>query len=252
MALTPVAPTEPTPKAEPAPAPVVEPVVVEPVVVSDAAADDLGLRVTPFELAYDLSREVVVEADEEPFDPTIEAERAARVVIPPEKKDLYLGEAPLVTTEPLFTTLPSAERREWWRNHFEERRAAAKRKHPCIELPHWLNAVLKGGIRDAAVTGWVRAHDALPEALASRPILATLNEEERQRILDSLPPLSEPMYTLNRNWWSFTNVGHFIRAALGALSAEQAWRVLYDIPEQALEAEYQVTALVSLLQPTPE
>ena len=135
VALTPVAPTEPKPRAEPAPAPVVEPVVVEPVVVSDAAADDLGLRVTPFELAYDLSREVVVEADEEPFDPTIEAERAARVVIPPEKKDLYLGEAPLVTTEPLFTTLPSAERREWWRNHFEERRAAAKRKDPCIELP---------------------------------------------------------------------------------------------------------------------
>ncbi|RRD49739.1 WGR domain-containing protein, partial [Arachnia propionica] len=59
QALTPVTPTEPTPKT--APAPVAEPVVVEPVVVSDAAADDLGLRVTPFELAYDLSREVVVE-----------------------------------------------------------------------------------------------------------------------------------------------------------------------------------------------
>ncbi|RRD03086.1 WGR domain-containing protein, partial [Arachnia propionica] len=248
QALTPVAPTEPTPKT--APAPVAEPVVVEPVVVSDAAADDLGLRVTPFELAYDLSREVVVEVDEESFDPRNEAERAARVVIPPEKKDAYLGEVPLVTIEPLFTTLPSAERREWWRNHFEERKAAAKRSDPHIELPHWLNAVLKGGIRDAAVTGWVRAHDALPEALASRPILMALPEEERQRILASLPPLSEPMYTYSPCVWDFTHTGPFIRAALGALSEEEAWRVLDDIPQEAFEER--VTALVALLLPTPE
>ncbi|RRD49937.1 DUF4132 domain-containing protein, partial [Arachnia propionica] len=221
-------------------------------VVSDAAADDLGLRVTPFELAYDLSREVVVEADSEPFDPKIEAERAARVVIPPEKKDAYLGEVPLVTIEPLFTTLPSAERREWWRNHFEERRAAAKRSDPHIELPHWLNAVLKGGVREAAVTGWVRAHDALPEALASRPLLTALPEEERQRILDSLPPLSEPMYTYSPCVWDFTHTGPFIRAALGALSPEEARQVLEDIPQQALEKDYWVTPLAALLLSTPE
>ncbi|RRD48959.1 DUF4132 domain-containing protein, partial [Arachnia propionica] len=227
-------------------------------VVSDAAADDLGLRVTPFELAYDLSREVVVEVDEEPFDPEAEAERAARILTIRSFSNGYWTTEWTVFSEPLFTTVPRPERLQWWREHFaamdDKRRVKDKSGYPeerYIQLPGWLQLLLdvpwQGRLLEqAAGLGNLKAH-----ALAGRPLVTTLTAEERQTLDQRL---TSPLLIQNRYGnWELSSPDTYLRATFGLLDPEEARQITAQVPAGALAETYDsVSALVGLILPTPE
>ncbi|RRD05654.1 WGR domain-containing protein, partial [Arachnia propionica] len=262
QALTPTEPTEPkaamkkpaTPTAPTTAPETAEPEAPEPIVVSDADADDLGLRVTPFELAYDLSREVTIEADTEPFDAEAEAERAARILSIQKYTDYYVQER-FVFSEPVFTTLPGHERRAWWNKHLKDLNAQRRAKdsyHRGIEMPEWVTVVLR--------TPWERKAKPLTQdlatrsihALLARPVLVSRSEEERRDAVEALPSPLPAMFKQNvYGAWQTDRNAAVVSAALGGLSPDDARDLMAQIPNQALQDSYRVSALVGSILPTP-
>ncbi|MDO5675914.1 MAG: DUF4132 domain-containing protein [Propionibacteriaceae bacterium] len=85
-------------------------------------AQDIGWNVTPFDLAMNLNAHVTVEDDTEPFDPEVELARAKRIATRHKGDRARFGSEVAAAytwtfSEPLFTTLPSAERATWWRDY---------------------------------------------------------------------------------------------------------------------------------------
>ncbi len=78
--------------------------------MTDAAADDLGLRITPFEQAYDINVDVKIEVDDSLFDPEAELERAKRIASVERISYSYYVNEHLRLSEPLFDKLPSSYR----------------------------------------------------------------------------------------------------------------------------------------------
>ncbi|MDO5066556.1 MAG: DUF4132 domain-containing protein [Propionibacteriaceae bacterium] len=250
------APTPTTPQAAPTPkpTPVPEP-EPEPVTVSEANPDDLGLRVTPFELAYDLSSEITIEADTEPFNPEAEAERAARILSTQKYTDYYVQER-FVFSEPVFTTLPGHERRAWWNKHLKDLNAQRRAKdsyHRGIEMPEWVTVVLR--------TPWERKAKPLTQdlatrsihALLARPVLASRSEEERREATEALPSPLPAMIKQNAySIWKVDRNAAVVSAALGALNPDEVRELMAQLPDNVLQDSYKVSALLGLVLPTPE
>jgi len=93
---------------------------------SNPDPSDLGLRLTPFERCYDPNAEILIEADDAPFDPQIEAERAARIVSMEEYSEDGAIRERLRFSEPLFDKMPGPERAAWWAEHLVALRDPAK------------------------------------------------------------------------------------------------------------------------------
>lgn len=252
--------------------PVSAPVMLTP---TDAAADDLGLVVSPFERAYDLNCPVTIGVDTEPFDPDAELARANRIVSVETIHDPYVTLPRIVLREPLFRTLPSRERRDWWRHHLEAlvARRYRSRGNPqevwISAVPSWLYVVLAtdweaptgqlvkqsstyertrpGGLQRhdihlAVISGLDPALDI--SALVARPVLATLPAADLQQARDALPsPLPQPLTQTYRHW-QLTDSTMYVAAALDALDPDEA-RAAFDSITDG-----NVTATHALILPT--
>ena len=114
---------------------------------SNPDPSDLGLRLTPFERCYDPNAEILIEADDAPFDPQIEAERAARIVSMEEYSEDGAIRERLRFSEPLFDKMPGPERAAWWAEHLVALRDPAKWRAGWsgtdFDWPTWLRVVLR-------------------------------------------------------------------------------------------------------------
>ncbi|RRD48508.1 WGR and DUF4132 domain-containing protein [Arachnia propionica] len=237
-----------------------EPTVLEPMTVSDVAADDLGLRVSPFELGYDLSREVTIESDITPIDLAAEEERATRLLASEKILDDPWDNERLATPEPLFTTVPDEPRRRWWARRIgtwaEENLPARKGTWgppPSLQEPRWLGVVLKTNWEAKAKSITLQLRNRKVDALVARGVLALRSEEERQAAIDALPSPLPPLFTLNQvGMWRNASREPFLAAALSCLTAAQARELYEQVPAKGTADFTQVTALSALLLPTPE
>lgn len=201
-----------------------QPEVVE-VFAIDADGDDLGLRVTPYERAFDLSSEVSAAFDTEPFDPAAERALAERVVeVRVYDKSSYLPRYWWNFSEPLFETLPGTERAAWWRDYYEQANEAVKatkrRYHaPHLRYPSWLPAAW---VQDpmASPTQLLGQGSELSELgqLALRPLFTHQPPEAIAEAIVALPATLPPLLTkLPWGEWRITNQrDYFTAAALGS------------------------------------
>ena len=120
-----------------------------PLDVPDVDAADLGLRITPFERAYDIGADVRIEMDDLPFDPEEERDRAERIVsVVATDKNYYRRRSErLQFSEPLFDRMPGPERIAWWVNHLNDLNASREKSSSSpnhdIAWPTWLEVVLR-------------------------------------------------------------------------------------------------------------
>lgn len=215
----------------------------------DPASDDLRLDVTPFELAYDLSQDVVVEADIEPFDPDAEAARAARVASVVPRVGWGRGRR-WDFSEPLFRTLPSPERARWWREYLDEAerdfqaRNTSRWSVPPITWPAWLYAALTP---DPTAPPERLLQDVPDESIpAFRPLL---REQSAQARAAALAQISGPLFKQMRYDGVERKFANVAKTAVLGGEAEVA-QALAGLERGSLTAAYMPSMLPALLAPT--
>ncbi|MGA4669192.1 DUF4132 domain-containing protein [Propionibacteriaceae bacterium Y1923] len=255
-ALTPVEPTAPkaapATKAEPA-APA--PAPIEPIEVS-GDGDDLGLWVTPYEQAWDLSTPVSIELETGPFDAEAEAERAARVADHRVyDKNSYISSHRWQFTEPLFTTHPSPERAQFWRDFLDaadEELAARsnRRRAPFIADPIWFPAAIEADA-GAPAAELVKGSGRL-RLLSLRPLWAHQAPEAMEAARAMLPAtLPTPLVT-QQSWggWNLADQDDYFRAAALESHSDQIAAALREVPRGAFGTMYHSTIELCMLMPT--
>lgn len=262
--LAPATPTHPEGKPGPKTVAGDEEVVREAVIcaapleVTDAAADDLGLRITPFEQAYDINADVKIEVDDSLFDPEAELERAKRIASVERISYSYYVNEHLRLSEPLFDKLPSPERIAWWVEYLEKLRDPKRRytswRGSDLDWPVWLRAVLRTNWRRPISKTASQLGELVEGALILRPILPTRSDAEIAAARASLPsPLPEPLSTRRYYGYEMTDTSVFTAAGLKALDPDLARELLAGLPKNILQdQDSRNWALVGLILPTAE
>lgn len=227
-----------------------------PLPVSPLPATDLGLTLTPFEACYCLDEAVDLPPAPASFDPTAEAERAARIThLTPAEYDYHTGHW-LTCTEPLLTALPSSEQVKWWREHLARLRGSDSPQPYWVGtdqfLPTWLQATLTINWDKSLRTVAGQLQEYGPDALLVRGLLARRPAAELVAARQTLPtPLPPPVQQVH-GMWVFADRSILVAAALEVLEPQEARDLLATVPNHVLGQLNTGDAWVlSLLAPTP-
>lgn len=266
--LTPVEPTESAPQkkaatpkkgiAAPAEPKIVTPEILEPLEI-DGDGDDLGLAISPFEQAYDLSTDVTIEVDTEPFDPAAESARVDRIAEQRTwEESSYWVNHRWQFSEPVFTTIPSAERATWWREFLQRADDLAKvnakqRTAEFVSFPRYFRAALVDDPTASAtelLAQWGSHVDI--SALTLRPLLSHQSHEALLQAGNALPA-ALPEVVSRTTWgaWQLNDLADYFRAAVLGIRQDEIRGALDRIPRGALAAVYQSTISVCMLAATP-
>ncbi|MDO5080910.1 DUF4132 domain-containing protein [Buchananella hordeovulneris] len=239
-------PAAQAPAAEPEPAPA-------PLEVSDAAAEDLGLLLSPFEQLYDINAEVALDMDDDPFDPQAEAERAARILEVVTYSDGYSKQERWQFREPLFTKFPSQERRDWWRAYFKEHELKTRSWRTSDSgIPTWAHELLRIKWEKDVWKILASEQRKLPTYLWMRAVLPSLPAEQVESARAHLPSEAPSLHETNR-WGGVSVVGRklFEAWALGAVDPDTVRARLAEVENSYFTDDWDNGALIALLAPTP-
>ncbi|MDO5094301.1 MAG: DUF4132 domain-containing protein [Propionibacteriaceae bacterium] len=228
-------------------------------VASNAAVDpdDLGLVVTPFEQAFDMSAPVTVELDDSPFDPEAELERAKRIVSIVRYSDGHVKRQRLAFAEPLFDKMPSAAQIDWWVDYLaglrdpKLLRQVWRGEDP--DWPIWLRAVLRRSWRGPLSAIASRQPQVIGHAFPLRALLGIRPAEAVARARTNLrAPIPAPIARNGYGSFELVDVTAYEAAALDALAPDVARELLAEVPNNAPMNYWadESLALAGLILPT--
>ncbi|MDO5675912.1 MAG: DUF4132 domain-containing protein [Propionibacteriaceae bacterium] len=203
--------------------------------------DQIGWNVTPFDLAMNLNAEVTVEDDTERFDPEQELARAKRIAT------LHKGasagyEQPFLWTfsEPLFTTLPSAERATWWLTYLHD---VGDQDTVSVDLPSGVSLALAvRGTSPRAVTKerhTLFSHLPKLDSLALRVVLPHLSDEGRALALEAAEqPIHSPLLEKPYPWQVKAHDKELFAAASLGQRDDDVREALAEITDGMLAVEH--------------
>ncbi len=230
-----------------------------PLDVPDVDAADLGLRITPFERAYDIGADVRIEMDDLPFDPEEERDRAERIVsVVATDKNYYRRRSErLQFSEPLFDRMPGPERIAWWVNHLNDLNASREKSSSSpnhdIAWPTWLEVVLRTKWRSPLAVRAAELGKLVEGALILRSLLFLFPEADVVSARAELPsPLPAPLSSQQYYGYGITDHSVFTAAGLDSLDQDEVRGLLEAVPKNFLQHnDFDNFALVGLVLPTP-